>query len=144
MPNDPRPLTPDLVSRAKLVDGAEIPTILLVEDNEYLTATMRMMIEGLGYRVRHAGDAQTALDLLDTGTPVDLVFSDIVMPGALNGLGLARKLRETKPDLPVVLTTGYAQAAQDAVAEGFRLLNKPFPADAFERLLREMLPLRSG
>src|SRR4051812_3248517 len=109
---------------AKRADGAEraaraAPTILMVEDNEFLATTMQMMLEGIGYHVKHADRAQAALDMLDRDGPIDLLFSDIVMPGDMDGLDLARIVRDRTPEVPIILATGYANAAQQAITEGF-------------------------
>jgi CheY-like chemotaxis protein len=136
----------DLVSHGPQGEGPvpHAPLVLLVEDNEYLAATMVMMLEDLGYGVRHVRTARDALDIIDgqaDGPFVDLVLSDIVMPGGMNGLDLARDLRARKPALPVILATGYAHAARDAVAEGFRLMTKPYPLDQLQAVLQETLGL---
>lgn len=72
---------------------------------------------------------------------IDLVFSDIVMPGSMSGLDLARRLRELRPGLPIILTTGYSSALQSATPEGFALLTKPYDLNslhqAIETTLRE-------
>src|SRR5256885_2361813 len=92
-------------------------TILLVEDNESLINTMRMMLEELGYRVRHVGTGRRAFQLIESGEPIDLVFTDIVMPGELSGLQLAMALRRIRPELPVILCTGFTGAGQEAIDE---------------------------
>jgi two-component system NtrC family sensor kinase len=106
-------------------------TILVVEDNDEVADVARGYIELAGFDTRHAASADEARRLLATGTQVDLVFSDILMPGRLSGLDLARELRGTHPDLPVILATGYSDSAEAAVAEGFTVVRKPY---GFERL----------
>jgi two-component system NtrC family sensor kinase len=101
-------------------------TILLVEDNAEIAEVSKANLTQLGYRVIHAPDAHTALDVVERDRTLDLVFSDIVMPGAMSGLDLARRLRQLRPGLPVVLTTGYSSALQSASPEGFTLLTKPY------------------
>jgi CheY-like chemotaxis protein len=83
------------------------------------------LIEQLGHRVQVVGSARAAMELLDGGARPDLVFSDIVMAGDLNGLGLARRIRETWPSLPVLLTTGYSREAE-AIGDEFAVLAKPY------------------
>jgi CheY-like chemotaxis protein len=99
-------------------------TVLLVEDNPDVASVSRNLLEQLGFNVRGVADAEAALREIER-TPVDLVFSDIVMPGRLDGLGLARRLREIRPDLPVLLATGYSDAAAD-VRGDFPILRKPY------------------
>jgi CheY-like chemotaxis protein len=114
-------------------------TILLVEDNSNLATTAQMLLERLGYHVRQAATARQAMDIIFTGEAVDLVFSDIVMPGEMNGIELAKMIRDRIPDLPVVLTTGFTSAAEDAFALGFPLLQKPYPMEILEQALHDAL-----
>ena len=99
-------------------------TALLVEDNPDVLQVSRALLEQLGYRVHAVADAEAALQALDDNR-FDLVLSDIVMAGAMNGIGLARAIRERRPNLPIVLATGYSSAAEEAAGE-FVLLRKPF------------------
>ncbi len=100
--------------------------VLLVEDNEEVAATTTALLRGFGARVTHAADAATALSLLaDPSSDVDIVLSDVVMPGGMSGLDLARTLRKTRPALPVVLITGYTAEIHQAMAAGFNVLSKP-------------------
>ena len=99
-------------------------TVLLVEDNPDVASVSRNLLEQLGFNVRRVADAEAALREVERNQ-IDLVFSDIVMPGSLDGLGLARRLREIRPDLPVLLATGYSDAAAD-VRGDFPILRKPY------------------
>ena len=99
-------------------------TVLLVEDNPDVASVSRNLLELLGFNVRRVADAEAALREIERNH-IDLVFSDIVMPGRLDGLGLARRLRELRPDLPVLLATGYSDAAVDARGD-FPILRKPY------------------
>ena len=85
--------------------------------------------------IRDSADA--ALKLLADGTKVDLVFSDIVMPGTIDGVGLASEIRSRYPRLPVILTTGYSDAAQAAPSD-LKILRKPFDTDALRSFIRDM------
>ncbi|MFC1458427.1 ATP-binding protein [Microvirga arabica] len=100
--------------------------VLLVEDNLDIAEVTRASLEEIGFQVTHAADAQTALTILRSGTRIDLVFSDIVMPGDLNGVDLARIVRSEQPSLPVLLATGYSNVAQAAMDDGFTILRKPY------------------
>jgi len=104
--------------------------ILLVEDDERVAELVSEMLRELGYDVTRAPSAATALEALRLEHAFDLVFSDMVMPGDMSGLDLARKIVRERPDLPVVLSTGYSSSAADATAEGIRLLLKPYRIEA--------------
>jgi DNA-binding NtrC family response regulator len=79
------------------------------------------------------------LEHLNRGNRVDLVLSDIVMPGGMSGIDLARTIRERYPQLPMLLTTGYSAAAREAAEEGFIILSKPFRISTLERVIRSAL-----
>ncbi len=97
-------------------------TILLVEDNPDVAAASTELLEQLGYAVRWASNAEAALSELEKNG-IDLLFSDIVMPGSMNGLELARVVKQKHPQMPVLLATGYA----DTVHSGnFPILKKPY------------------
>jgi CheY-like chemotaxis protein len=116
-------------------------TVLLVEDNEAMRRVARRQLEVLGYRVLEAGEAAAALEIL-TGDRIDLLFSDIVMPGGVSGFDLARSAIARWPHLKVLLTSGFPEArlngSSDAIA-GIRLLSKPYRRDDLARALRESL-----
>ena len=76
--------------------------------------------------------------MLAEGTKINLVFSDIVMPGTIDGVGLASEIRSQYPDLPVILTTGYSDAARAAPAD-LRILRKPFDTDALKGFIRDTI-----
>jgi len=110
-------------------------TALLVEDNPEVAEVTAGLLEELGFRVQVAGNAQAALEAADS-RGFDLLLSDIVMPGAMNGLALARTLRQRHPHLPIVLVTGYSDTA--AAAEGeFAVLRKPYRLADLNRVLAE-------
>ncbi|MDB5446010.1 MAG: histidine kinase [Phenylobacterium sp.] len=105
-------------------------SVLLVEDDDEVAALVTEMLEQLGYQVTRAASAVAALGALSNGRAIDLVFSDIMMPGGMNGVDLAREIRRRRRDLPVLLTSGYAEAAKEsAAAEGVRVLPKPYRLD---------------
>jgi CheY-like chemotaxis protein len=104
--------------------------VLLVEDDNEVAALVTEMLEQLGYCVTRAASAAAALGALSNGRAVDLVFSDIMMPGGMNGVDLAREIRRRRNNLPILLTSGYAEAAKEsAAAEGVRVLPKPYRLD---------------
>lgn len=87
-----------------------------------------------------AAQAADALVLLETGQQVDLVFSDMVMPGEIDGLSLAKTIRDRHPNLPVILTTGYSEAAAAAAAERLPLLLKPYSLSKLADTLSDLMP----
>lgn len=113
--------------------------LLLVEDDDAVAAGVGHMVRDLGYTYVRAAQAADALRLLEQGEAFDLVFSDMVMPGEMDGLALAKAIRERHPGLPVVLTTGFSEAAAAATAERFRLLSKPYGIEALAAILGEAL-----
>jgi CheY-like chemotaxis protein len=106
------------------MDASGSGTVLLVEDNPEVASVSCSLLEQLGYTVRRVSDAETALREVERDG-IDLVFSDIVMPGKMDGLGLAHRLKEIRPDLPILLATGYSEAAAN-VRGNFLILRKPY------------------
>jgi signal transduction histidine kinase/ActR/RegA family two-component response regulator len=114
----------------------DIGSILVVEDSDEVAALVSEMLSELGYRATRVASAQAALGALADNREIDLVFSDVMMPGSMNGLDLARELRKRRPDLPVVLTTGYAgPALRSAYEEGIDVLPKPYELAALDAAL---------
>ena len=109
-------------------------TVLVVEDSRDVADVTSSLLEQLGYRVVRAENAAEALRHLQQGIGVDLLLSDIVMPGTINGLGLARICQERFPEIPVLLTSGFNDAAQAADGR-FDILRKPFELTALERAI---------
>ncbi len=110
-------------------------TVLLVEDNADVVEVASAYFADLGYRVKVAASAQAGLDLLERESGIDLVFSDILMPGGMNGLELARDVRARYPRIVVLLTTGYSSSVHEAVLQGFEVLQKPYDLAMLERAL---------
>src|SRR5690348_13524892 len=117
-------------------------TALLVEDNPEVAKVAEQMIEQLGYRVQRAGSAKEALELAE-GVKFDLVISDIVMAGPMDGVGVARALRASQPDLPVVLVTGFSSSATEADLE-FVVLRKPFEVSDLSRVMAKAIAEAQG
>jgi len=117
-------------------------TVLVVEDDEEVRTTVVELLAGLGYRVLKAKDAEAALAIVESGVPVDLLFSDVVMPGSLRSPELALKARERLPKIAVLFTSGYTEnAIVDAgrLDEGIELLSKPYTREALARKIRNVL-----
>lgn len=115
-------------------------SVLLVEDDDEVAALVSEMLTQLGYAVTRAASARAALGALANGRAVDVVFSDIMMPGGLNGVDLARELHRRRPDIPVLLTSGYADAARrEAEAASVAILPKPYQIEDLAAALRATL-----
>jgi signal transduction histidine kinase len=132
------PVTPETEQGGTVGDRAS-GTILLVEDNDDVAEVTSGMLEGLGYAVVRAALARQALGYLEEGARPDLLLSDIVMPGDMSGLDLARHVRAHYPDLPILLSTGYSAAAREAADEGLAILLKPYRMAALEHFIRTVL-----
>jgi PAS domain S-box-containing protein len=113
-----------ILTDAPALAAAGSGTVLVVEDNPDVAQVSGSLLEQLGYRVQAVDNAQAALESI-AQRAFDLVVSDIVMAGAMDGLGLARTIREQHPKLPVILVSGYSNAAALAEAE-FTVLRKPY------------------
>jgi signal transduction histidine kinase/CheY-like chemotaxis protein len=114
--------------------------VLVVEDNLEVGRFANQILQDLGYETAWATNAEEALEMVGLDAMAfDAIFSDVVMPG-ISGLALARELRQRRPDLPVVLTSGYSEELAHSGHEGFEFLSKPYSADQVSRALsRTML-----
>ncbi|MFN3521300.1 MAG: ATP-binding protein [Phenylobacterium sp.] len=130
LPRTTKPLPPPPQAAAPIPERVEPARVLLVEDDDSVAEVVAQMLEELGYDARRAPNARTALNVLDEDAGFDLVLSDMIMPGDMNGLDLAHEISRRRPDLPVILTTGFSDAADAAAREGLRLLRKPYRMDA--------------
>lgn len=114
-------------------------TILLVEDQAEVAQVAQAMLEELGYSVVFANSAQRALDILGENKDIDLLLTDIVMPGSLNGAALAERV-QTEMGLKAVLVTGYADKAIPSDQFGrFNVILKPFGMDELDERIRAAL-----
>jgi PAS domain S-box-containing protein len=120
----PREAAVAQAAETEAVETGGSGTVLLVEDNPDVASVSISLLEQLGYTVRRVADAEAALSAIERDG-VDLVFSDIVMPGKMDGLALAHRLREIHPRLPILLATGYSDAAVN-VRGDFPILRKPY------------------
>jgi PAS domain S-box-containing protein len=110
-------------------------TILLVEDNPEVATVSIGLLEQLGYNVRWAADASDALAELEKDG-IDIVFTDVVMPGKMDGIGLAKTIREKDSKIPILLVTGYSASANDS--SGFPILRKPYQLHELSRELQKL------
>jgi PAS domain S-box-containing protein len=114
-------------------------TVLVVEDEEDVRALVVRLLSGLGYQVLQAGDGRKALELLQQDSPIDLLFTDVVLPGGTNGPELARVAASRRPDIKVLYTSGYTGNAiqqLDALAAEVRLISKPYRIEELARKVR--------
>jgi PAS domain S-box-containing protein len=115
------------------------PMVLVVEDSTQVRDLAKAVLQEHGYRVLESENAEEALRCLHQNSDIDLVFSDVIMPGRRNGLDLTRELRRTRPELPVILATGYTDLLRDIEREGFPLLLKPYRPTQLARIVEEAL-----
>jgi len=125
------------------VANLEHARVLLVEDNADVATIAADYLEQCGCSVVRADNAEVAIATLNRRTDIDLVFSDIAMPG-MSGLELGRLVRDHYPEIPVVLASGYSDKAARAVEEGFPLLEKPYSLEAMRRSLSDLAIRKSA
>ena len=116
--------------------------ILVVEDDERVRQLTVRRLEMIGHNVIEARDGVEALNLLQSGAHVDLVFTDMIMPGGLSGRDVAHRARDLKPGIKVLLTTGYAEDlghVDDLESESLKVLRKPYRQAELAMALREVL-----
>jgi two-component system, cell cycle sensor histidine kinase and response regulator CckA len=116
-------------------------TILLVEDDQILRITTAQGLRSLGYRIIEAGNGREAIKKWqDHSLQINVLFSDVVMPEGMTGLDLAKKLRESAPDLKVVLSSGYAEVSNlKRRAKGMVYLQKPYTIETISKAIRDCL-----
>jgi PAS domain S-box-containing protein len=128
------------VDTASLKGGSE--TILIAEDDDEVRSMAIDMLRELGYRVLTAKDAASALTVVESGVPIDLLFTDVVMPGLLKSPELARKARQRLPSIAVLFTSGYTENAivhGGRLDAGVELLPKPYTREALARKIRAVM-----
>jgi len=137
----PIPASPDLgLGAATLPRGSE--RILVVEDDPLVRRTVVDQLKSLGYAVVQAGDGREAFAALSDTTAVQLLFTDIVLPGGLNGAELAEKILRERPGIKVVFTTGYTEDThlmESSTGRNALLLRKPYPKGELARVIRQAL-----
>jgi signal transduction histidine kinase/CheY-like chemotaxis protein len=135
------------------VDGAEIDTVaglpargtavvLVVEDELPIRMVIADVLSDLGYTVLEAGDGGSALKILEAGTLIDLLITDVGLPGGTNGRQLADTARQRRPDLKVLFITGYAESAavrNGLIEEGMQVMTKPFALEALAAKIQGIL-----
>jgi PAS domain S-box-containing protein len=125
-------------AQAALIDGGH-ETILVVEDDKLVRTYVLAQVKSLGYRTLSATNATEALALIDGDTPIDLLFTDVVMPGGMNGRQLADEARKRRPGLKVLFTSGYTENAivhHGRLDPGVLLLAKPYRKPQLAQMIR--------
>ncbi len=107
--------------------------VLVVEDDDGVASMVLAMFEQMECRATRVASAEAALHVLERTGDFDVVFSDVIMPGAMNGVELASNLKNLYPDLPIILTTGYSGSAE--ITDAFPVLRKPYQIEDLERLI---------
>lgn len=111
--------------------------ILLVEDDDQVAEATSELLRDIGHRVMRVANGKAALAEFERDETIEIVISDIVMPGGLSGLDLARMLRLQRPNIPIVLATGHSQYTQQVVKEGFILIEKPYHREVLAASIRK-------
>ena len=120
-------------------------TILVAEDDEAVRAIVVEMLADLGYGVLTAKDAAGALEIIEGEAEIDLLFTDVVMPGAMKSTEMVRRARRLRPDLAVLFTSGYTENSivhDGRLDAGVELLSKPYTRDQLARKIRHVLACR--
>ena len=129
------------VDVAPIKGGSE--TVLVVEDDEDVRATAAETLVELGYRVLKAKDADSAMAVIESGVSIDVLFTDVIMPGKIPSTELARRAQQRLPNLAVLFTSGYTDNAMlhgDILDHGAAVLNKPYTREELARKLRQIIP----
>lgn len=132
------------VDTGSVEGGTEV--VLVVEDDAEVREVVVAMLADLGYRVLQASDASKGLAVIESGIPVDLLFTDVVMPGPLKSPEMARQARQRIPDLAVLFTSGYTENSivhGGRLDAGVELLSKPYSREALARKVRHLLGNRA-
>ncbi|MEG3178892.1 response regulator [Sphingomonas sp. RB3P16] len=129
-------MNPEMQQRAD--SNAAMPLILVVDDEVLIRMVASDMLHEAGFRVVEACSADEAVTLLSTGANFDLIFSDVNMPGRIDGLGLAAFIKETYPDVPVIITSGVPENLLAPVHPA-AIIPKPYTASDLIRTIGQVL-----
>ena len=138
---------PEVYASRRASDRGGSETILVVDDRIEVAEVARDILEDHGYTVLVSHDPQEALAIINEDESIDLLFTDLIMPGGMNGVTLARIARERRPKLKILLTTGYAEASLERTDAGgieFELINKPYRQVELIRRMRRVLDGPTG
>jgi signal transduction histidine kinase/FixJ family two-component response regulator len=142
-PSDAPPQSIRGPERPTAVEGGN-ERILLVEDDPTVLALTLDVLTGLGYSVLTATHAAEAIAVLETDAKIDLLFTDVVMPGGVSGVSLARTAQQMRPGLRVLLTSGFVGESQVMKGNEFPLLDKPYDTPVMAATLRKLLDKPEG
>lgn len=124
---------------------ADRPTLVLVVDDEPLVRMLGTdVLEDAGFVVVEAGNAAEALQTLEAHPEVSVLFTDVNMPGEMNGIDLAQRVNERRPDVRLLIASGQASPRRDELPDGSVFLRKPWDPEAVVERIRSMLEPRSG
>ena len=137
LPRSHEPVVATAKSEVTAHSSGDGETILVVEDNPDVNSITVSLLEQLNYRPHAVDSVNAALEVLEAGTHIDLVFTDVMLPGDLDGVALARIVRERYPHIPVLLTTGYAKAISGR--QDLPILRKPYQISALGEAIRNHL-----
>src|SRR6201991_1209052 len=115
------------------------PVVLVVEDELLLRINAAEMVASAGFEVIEAANADEAIDILEARRDVTVVFTDIQMPGSMDGLKLARAVRGRWPPIKIVATSGHVDVAETDLPDGGRFLPKPYSPHQITGVLRELI-----
>ncbi len=121
--------------------------ILLVEDDEDVSRFVVDALRDIGYQVEHANTAAKAMEILKSVPQIQLLFTDVILPGGMNGRELANEAKKLRPELPVLFATGYTRNAiihHGRLDSDVDLLTKPFTTEALARKVRQVLDGKAG
>jgi CheY-like chemotaxis protein len=113
------------------------PIVLVVEDNSLVRVVLANFLESAGFMVIQAADGAAALVILASGVDFHILFTDVQMPGPIDGVGVAVRVREQRPDMPIVVTSGHG--VPERLPAGGRFVSKPYDNRQVVTLLRELV-----
>ncbi|AXM25633.1 hybrid sensor histidine kinase/response regulator [Xanthomonas oryzae pv. oryzae] len=134
-------------AKSRAIDKGGNETILVVEDKQDVAVVARMFLENAGYRILSASSGREAVEVLGKNPEVDALFTDLIMPGGMNGVMLAREARRMLPKIKILLTTGYADASiqrTDVGGAEFDVVNKPYTQKELLKRIRMLLDGPTG
>lgn len=126
------------MSQSSAHAAASSPTVLVVEDEAIVRIPIAEYLRDCGYHVLEAANAGEAIGLVGSGDRVDVVFSDVRMPGSMDGVGLARWIRDHHPEVPVLLTSGYSTSLSGELKE-VKLIEKPYSQSQVLNRIRALI-----
>ena len=137
----------ETVAPAPKVRHSGHESILVVEDSETVRKMTVSILQALGYQVQEAEDGPTALAILERSGPIDLLFTDLIMPNGIDGQELLRRARELRPGLKALFTSGYSEhflRSRGSAEAGVPLLNKPYRAHKLSEAIRDALDAKTS